>query len=74
MDSTNKGETQKIKVDINDANLLKDLNKLDNATVTAVKEQMDVEFNKKKLTKDDPNFVYDKVVEFDQNESNDWDD
>lgn len=53
---------------------MSNLNKLDNATVTAVKEKMDLEFNKKRLTKEDPNFVYDKEVEFDQNDSNDWDD
>ena len=62
------------KIDLKDKNLLSNLNKLDNATVTAVKEQMDLEFNKKRLTKEDPNFVYDKEVEFDQNDSNDWDD
>ena len=37
------------------------------------KEQMDVDFHKNQIKKEDPNFEYEKNVSFVQNESNDWD-
>ena len=53
-----------------------DLNKLDDETLRAKKLAMDEIFQKNKLTPDDPNYVYDKEVNFDQGDKIecDWDD
>lgn len=55
-----------------DFNAMK-LNKLSDQEVKKVKEQMDIDFNKKIIKPDDNNFVYDKREEFDPQSSNEWD-
>jgi predicted RND superfamily exporter protein len=49
------------------------LNKLSDKEVQAVKEKMDIDFNKKIIKPGDQNFVYDKREEFDPQSSNEWD-
>jgi hypothetical protein len=53
-----------------------DLNKLSKAELDKVKGEMTVEFSKRQIRPGDPDFVYDKAVDFGDpadGESNDWD-
>lgn len=50
-----------------------DLNMLTDEEIKKKKEEMDVNFNKNIISKDDPNYIYDKKVDFVAEESNDWD-
>ena len=50
-----------------------DLNKLSNEEVDFIKSKMDVNFLQNQLNPGDPGFIYDKEVEFNPEESNDWD-
>ena len=49
------------------------LNKLNDQEVSAVKQQMDLDFHKKNVKPSDKDFVYDQREDFDPQCSNDWD-
>ena len=53
-----------------------DLNKLSNQELNQVKKDMDVDFNKNRITKEDPRFQYDVRKDFDYEEklNGSWDD
>jgi hypothetical protein len=46
-----------------------DLNKLGGEVLRTKKEIMDQTFNKSRIKPEDPEFVYDKQIDFDQNEN-----
>eukprot|EP00636_Phaeomonas_parva_P016459 CAMPEP_0118886082 /NCGR_PEP_ID=MMETSP1163-20130328/24301_1 /TAXON_ID=124430 /ORGANISM="Phaeomonas parva, Strain CCMP2877" /LENGTH=150 /DNA_ID=CAMNT_0006824217 /DNA_START=71 /DNA_END=523 /DNA_ORIENTATION=+ len=51
-----------------------DLNRASNEIVNKAKEDMDEAFQRSRITKDDPNWVYDKEVDFgDGEEDSGWD-
>ena len=51
-----------------------DLNKVSPDQLVKAKAEMNIHFEKNQVTRDSPNFVYDKRVEFDQGtQANDWD-
>jgi hypothetical protein len=58
-----------------DLTAIDDLQRVDEDYLATVKDKMGEEFEKKVISKDDPDYVYDKQVEFGSpTESNDWDD
>ena len=50
-----------------------DLNKASDEELKAAKDRMSVEFEKRRLRPDDPNYVWDKQVDFKPQEPSDWD-
>ncbi len=58
-----------------DLGAIDDLQRVDETFLASVKDKMGEDFQKKAITKDHPDYVYDKQVDFGSaTESNDWDD
>mmetsp|Transcript_20099 Transcript_20099/g.35846 ORF Transcript_20099/g.35846 Transcript_20099/m.35846 type:complete len:141 (+) Transcript_20099:105-527(+) len=51
-----------------------DLNKVSENMLVGKKLVMDVQFRKNQISSDDPKYVYDKRIDFQGTEDNDWDD